>query len=273
MPQRLLTNEPRDIEKTLNEPWDRPFRLKSYATTDLPDATAWTAGLVYDVTTTQIKWSDGTNWTGLQPLTAASSALAGLTPAADKVPYFTSASAAALATLTSVARTLIAQTTQALMRTTGLGLGSSSVKDTGTSGDTVPVLNGAATTWANGSTWGGALTSTVSIGYATGAGSTVTQLTSKATGVTLNKACGQITMHNASLAATTSVSFTLTNSAIAATDVVIVNIASGATTNSYITTVQAVAAGSCSITLRNYTAGALGEAVVLNFAVIKGVSS
>lgn len=114
---------------------------------------------------------------------------------------------------------------------------------------------------------------TSQIGYATGAGGAVTQATDKTTGVTLNKLSGKITMNAASLAASTSVSFTLTNSQIAATDVVIVNISSGATANSYIASVGAVAAGSCRIALRNVSAGALAEAVALSFAVIKGASA
>lgn len=114
---------------------------------------------------------------------------------------------------------------------------------------------------------------TSGIGYATGAGGTVTQLTSKSTGVTLNTICGQITMHNAALAASTSVGFTVTNSAVATTDVIIVNIDSGATVDSYITQVDTVSAGSFRIQLRNISAGSLSEAVVLNFAVIKAVTS
>lgn len=108
-----------------------------------------------------------------------------------------------------------------------------------------------------------------SLGYAVGAGGTIVQATSKATGVTLNKAAGQITMDAASLAAATSAAFTLTNSAIAANDEVRVWIKSGATTNSYTAQVENVAAGSCRISLRNYTAGALAEAVVLGFSVYK----
>jgi hypothetical protein len=53
---------------------------------------------------------------------AALSAIGGLTPAADRLPYFTGAASASLATFTSVARTLLAQSTQATMRSTGLGL-------------------------------------------------------------------------------------------------------------------------------------------------------
>lgn len=111
------------------------------------------------------------------------------------------------------------------------------------------------------------------LGYDTGAGGTVTQAASKSTGVTLNKSTGEIVMNNAALAATTSVGFTLTNSAIAATDVVMVSIKSGATADSYTVTVDAVAAGSCRISLRNVTAGSLGEAVVLSFVVLKGVAA
>lgn len=117
------------------------------------------------------------------------------------------------------------------------------------------------------------MTSTGAIGYATGAGGAVTQGTSKATGVTLNKLCGAITMHNASLAAAAEVGFTLTNSMIAATDVVVVNIKSGATVNSYQVSVDAVAAGSCHIVVANLSAGSLGEALVLSFAVIKAVAA
>jgi hypothetical protein len=111
-------------------------------------------------------------------------------------------------------------------------------------------------------------------GYATGTGGTVTQATSKSTGVTLNKVCGQITMNNAQLNRVTSVTFTLTNSFIAATDVVVVNIASGATAGAYTITVEVVAAGSCNISLHNLLTGTdLSEAVVLNFAVIKAVNA
>jgi predicted RecA/RadA family phage recombinase len=57
-----------------------------------------------------------------QPIDAELTAIAGLTSAADRLPYFTGAGTASLATFTSVARTLVSQTTQALMRTAGLGM-------------------------------------------------------------------------------------------------------------------------------------------------------
>lgn len=125
---------------------------------------------------------------------------------------------------------------------------------------------------SNVSVTGGVALLTSASGYTNGAGGTQTQATSKSTTVILNKACGQITMHNASLPADTRVSFTLTNSVIAATDVVVVNIASGATADAYAVTVTAVAAGSCRIQIANLSASPLSEALVLNFAVIKAVN-
>lgn len=111
------------------------------------------------------------------------------------------------------------------------------------------------------------------MGYITGAGGAVTQLTSKSTGVTLNKATGVITMHAATLNAATSVGFTLTNSTIGVDDVVVVSIRSGGTVDSYAVTVDTVAAGSCRIQVRNISGGNLSESLNLNFAVIKGAVS
>lgn len=116
-------------------------------------------------------------------------------------------------------------------------------------------------------------TGTAGIGYATGAGGTVTQGTSKATGVTLDKTVGQITMHNASLAAGVEVSFTLTNSTIAAADVVAACHGSAGTAGAYGVFANAIGVGSCAITVSNLSAGALVEAIVINYVVIKGASS
>ena len=111
------------------------------------------------------------------------------------------------------------------------------------------------------------------LGYKAGSGGTVTQGTNKTTGVTLNKINGEIVMHNDALADDATAAFTLTNSTIAATDVVIVNVASIGTAGAYQVTVGAVAAGSCSISVLNVSGGSLSQAIKLNFAVIKAVAS
>lgn len=147
----------------------------------------------------------------------------------------------------------------------------------GTGASTVAVFTadstGITTTGVCNSTGNQLISGTGAQGYATGSGGTVTQATSKSTGVTLNKTNGSITMNAAALAASTSVAFTLTNSTIAATDVVNVSIQSGATTLSYVIVVEATAAASCRIALRNVSAGSLSEAVVINFAVLKAVNA
>jgi hypothetical protein len=107
-------------------------------------------------------------------------------------------------------------------------------------------------------------------GYTTGSGGTVTQITNKATGVTLNKPTGQITLNNAALAADTTVSFVLTNTVIEANDILVMNHISAGSPGSYLLNAQSVA-GSANINVRNITTGSLSEAIVIAFAVIKAV--
>lgn len=110
---------------------------------------------------------------------------------------------------------------------------------------------------------------TEGIGYATGAGGAVTQTTSRTTGVTLNKVCGAITLVSAA-GSTTPFSFTVTNSAVAATDTVVACQKSG--TDIYDVSVSAVGAGSFRLTL-NTKSGTTTEQPVFNFAVIKAVAA
>lgn len=116
------------------------------------------------------------------------------------------------------------------------------------------------------------VTGTGGLGYGTGSGGSVTQITSKATTVGLNKTNGAITTHNASLASNTSVTFAVNNSTVAATDVVVACIKSGSSGN-YQVTVDAVVAGAFNVSIRNISAGPLTDVLVINFAVIKGVTS
>jgi len=109
-------------------------------------------------------------------------------------------------------------------------------------------------------------------GYVVGEGGTVTQATSKSTGVTLSKKCGQITMNAAALAADTTVTFTLTNTEVVATDIIILNHVSEGTAGSYLLNAQA-GSGSASINVRNITGDTLSEAIVIGFAIIKAVVS
>jgi hypothetical protein len=117
----------------------------------------------------------------------------------------------------------------------------------------------------------GAVTSsgTAGVGYATGAGGTVTQGSSRTTGVTINKTSGAITLFSAA-GTTAATTFTVTNSTVAATDVIILSQKSG--TDLYDLMVTAVGAGSFNITFRT-TGGTTTEQPVFNFAVIKGVAA
>lgn len=89
--------------------------------------------------------------------------------------------------------------------------------------------------------------------------------------VTADGRTGQLTTNNDSIAKGTAATFIVNNSTItSAKDVVIVNIASGGSSNAYAIAVTAVnATGSFHVTVSNNGTGALAEALVINFAIIK----
>jgi hypothetical protein len=110
------------------------------------------------------------------------------------------------------------------------------------------------------------------IGYATGAGGTGSQATAKTDAVSIDECTGLITMNGANLAANTTVQFTLNNTTVAATDLVVVQHVAVGALGSYNVTATANAS-SATVYVRNVTAGALAEAIQLRFAVIKSVNA
>ncbi len=118
---------------------------------------------------------------------------------------------------------------------------------------------------------------TTSIGYPVGTGGTVTQGTSRTTGVTLDKITGEIVLFAGSLGGHDADEFTLTNSTIGANDVFVLSIKSGAaaaTRKYYQVHVVSVSAGSCVISVGNSdnaTIPSAGtESPVIQFLVLKG---
>src|SRR3990167_3344894 len=114
------------------------------------------------------------------------------------------------------------------------------------------------------------------IGYATGAGGAVTQITSRTTGVTLNKLSGTIQTDTSSLAAEGTADFIVTNSTVAIGDVVVVSIQSGSNSGGTIVSVAITTAGTFTIRVHNgNVAAGTAEtgALIINFAVIKAVAA
>ena len=109
------------------------------------------------------------------------------------------------------------------------------------------------------------------IGYSDGAGGTATPATSTTTAATLDKPCGAITLFSTTTAAAQLDTFTLTNSLIAAGDVVAVSVKTA--TGVYLVSVTAVAAGSCKISVFTPAAVGSAEAPVINFAIVKAVAA
>jgi len=115
------------------------------------------------------------------------------------------------------------------------------------------------------------------MGYPTGTGGSVTQATSRTTGVTLDKITGEIILVAGTLGGHDADEFVLTNSTIEANDVLILGIKSGVaagTRKYYQVHVVSVSAGSCVISVGNIdnaTIPASGtDAPVIQFVVLKG---
>lgn len=109
------------------------------------------------------------------------------------------------------------------------------------------------------------------LGYGTGSGGTVTQLTSKSTAVTLNKPCGRITMHNAALAAGVTVCFVLFNNLMGSSDTLtlsIPNLIDNDIFNYKVT--NNLYNGGAAIFVTNVSGSTLSEAISINFNVHKG---
>lgn len=114
------------------------------------------------------------------------------------------------------------------------------------------------------------------LGYGSGVGGSVTQITTRATGVTINKLCGTITTDNTSLAAEASAVFVVTNSMVAIGDVVVCCMRSGSVALNTQIEVSAVTNGSFSISvINNNVAAGVAEtgAIVINFIVIKATNA
>jgi len=122
----------------------------------------------------------------------------------------------------------------------------------------------------------GSLRTSLPLGYAPGTGAAATQITSRATAVTINSLSGTITTNTASLAAEASAVFTVTNSLVEIGDVVVIAQRSGKVALNTDCVVTAVANGTFDITvINNNVAAGTAEtgAIVINFAIIKAVNS
>jgi hypothetical protein len=115
----------------------------------------------------------------------------------------------------------------------------------------------------------GEILATLGLGYSSTMTGSVTQLTSKTTPVTLNAPTGTITMNGASLAANTTVAFTLNNSLIDAGDMLLLSHQSVGAIGAF--TLNAICGSdSAVISVRNITSGPSTDAIVIQFMLLKG---
>jgi hypothetical protein len=111
------------------------------------------------------------------------------------------------------------------------------------------------------------------LGYLVGASVTQGSGSGKATSVIIDSLTGKITTDADSLSANTVVRFDVNNSTIKPNDTIIVNRLGGGSASSYQVWCDRVISGLFSICIRNITGGALAEAIVIQFSVIRGAQA
>lgn len=114
------------------------WMLFSAAAASIPTISAFAQTFLDDANAAAVRTT-----IGAQASDAELTALAGLTSAADKVPYFTGSGTAALADFTTAGRALVDDASASAQRTT-LGLGTAAVLDVGTGASQVVQLTAAA---------------------------------------------------------------------------------------------------------------------------------
>lgn len=100
----------------------------------------------------------------------------------------------------------------------------------------------------------------------------VTQGTNITTGVTCNAYSGVITTVSQTVAGGAEASFTVTNSKVAATDVVVACIKTHTSAGLFFVACTAVADGSFQLSLTNLSASAGDNVLVINFVVLKAAA-
>lgn len=111
--------------------------LEADANVDRPVAAGGTGASTASAARTNLGLAIGTD---VQAFDAALLSIAGLTTAADRSIYTTASDTYAVYTLTAAGRAILDDADASAQRTT-LGLGTAALKNTGTSGDAVPLLN------------------------------------------------------------------------------------------------------------------------------------
>ena len=104
--------------------------------------------------------------------------------------------------------------------------------------------------------------------YSTSGKGSVTQVTSASTGVTVNAASGKITTVSLTMASAGSETFTVTNSSVAATNIVLANVTSYTGTGHVAASVHNITAGAFDLVIINTSGSTLDSTVEVSFIVI-----